>query len=143
MNTRPEHHKLIEQLERCELKAGEFDHRHHVQAAFHLIKTCGLLEATLTFVELIKNFARHHGAAGLYNETITLFFLQVIDARIDADPSLNWEQFCNNNQDLFNAKALLERHYSKSLLAHQGTQNPFLFARQKALSRAIGAITRC
>ncbi len=126
-----DHEVLISKLERCELKAGEFDHHRHVQAAFYLIKSHGLCEATMKFVGLIKNFARHHDADGLYNETITLFFLQMIGGRLDADPNQDWQQFRHNHPDLFNANQLLERHYSKALLSHTGAKRHFFLPDKK------------
>ena len=92
---------------------ADFDHAEHIRLAWTLLAELPLFEAMLRFRHLLKAFAGHHGATGLYNETITCFYLLLIRERMDRlGPDQDWEAFRASNSDLFaRPKAFLERWY--------------------------------
>lgn len=92
------------------LPKEDFRHADHVRLAWILLQEAPLLAALLRFRVLLKAFAAHHGVPGLYNETITCFYLLLIRERLDG--SRDWEGFRAANPDLFgHPKALLETYY--------------------------------
>jgi hypothetical protein len=95
------------------LPKGRFDHGEHVHLAWALLASQPLLAAMRAFRGQLQAFAAHHGATGLYNETITCFYLLLIRERMDAlEPAHDWSGFRQANPDLFGTpKPFLERWY--------------------------------
>jgi hypothetical protein len=93
-------------------KAG-FDHAEHVHLAWSLLASSPLLAAMQAFRSQLQAFAAHHGATGLYNETITCFYLLLIRERMDAlGMDHDWPGFRSANPDLFgHPKPFLEHWY--------------------------------
>lgn len=91
----------------------EFHHAEHVRLAWLLLAEAPLLQALLDFRALLKAFAARHGADGLYNETITCFYMLLIREHMDRlPPEQGWEAFRAACPVLFGyPKALLERYY--------------------------------
>ena len=90
-----------------------FRHADHVRLAWILLAEAPLMSALLRFRTLLKAFAAHHQVPGLYNETITCFYLLLIRERMDRlDPDHDWSAFRAANPDLFSApKTFLEHWY--------------------------------
>ena len=80
----------------------------------------------------VRHQIRDAGGAGgipprLYHETITWAFLLLIAERLAANPCQHWEPFAAANQDLLVWKpSILERYYSKELLASDLARRTFL-----------------
>jgi hypothetical protein len=90
-----------------------FGHPEHVWLAWALLAGRPLLGAMCEFRNLLLAYAAHHGAADIYNETITCFYLILIRDRMDRlDVDHGWKDFQNANSDLFDsAKVFLEQWY--------------------------------
>jgi hypothetical protein len=97
----------------CELNKEEFRHVDHVRLGWILLAEAPLLTALLRFRLLLKAFATHHGVPGLYNETITCFYMLLIcECMGPMDSACTWERFKEMNPELFSyPKALLEKYY--------------------------------
>lgn len=95
------------------LPKEDFDHGEHVHLAWALLASQPLLAAMRAFRSQLQAFAAHHGASGLYNETITCFYLLLIRERMDAlGAGHDWAGFRATNPDLFShPKPFLERWY--------------------------------
>jgi hypothetical protein len=95
------------------LPKERFDHGEHVHLAWALLASRPLLAAMRAFRSQLQAFAAHHGATGLYNETITCFYLLLIRERMDAlEPGHDWPAFRTAHPDLFShPKPFLERWY--------------------------------
>lgn len=89
------------------------DHAEHVRLAWTVMAEQPLWEAIRAFRRLLLAYAEHHGAAEMYNETITCFYLLHIRDRMDRlDANHGWTEFRRENPDLFcPAKEFLERWY--------------------------------
>ena len=75
------------------LPEAEFHHAEHVRLAWLLLAEAPLMAALLRFRTLLKAYAAHIGAAGIYNETITCFYLLLIRERMEAmKPDHGWEE---------------------------------------------------
>ena len=118
---------LLERFVDTTLPAGEFHHEQHVQVAWQFVRQYGMPAALGEFTTAIKRFANAKGATGLYHETITWAFLLLIAERQARDSGAAWEAFAAANADLLVWKpSILERYYSKELLASELARRTFL-----------------
>ncbi|HLW74732.1 MAG TPA: hypothetical protein VKT74_06650 [Gammaproteobacteria bacterium] len=105
--------ELLRRFTDLSLPKEAFNHAEHVRLAWTLLAEEPLLAAMQRFRTLLRAFADRHGATGLYNETITCFYLLLIRERMDRLPTDHaWSDFHAANTDLFgHPKAFLERWY--------------------------------
>jgi hypothetical protein len=105
--------ELLQRFTDLSLPKEVFNHAEHVRLAWTLLAEEPLLVAMQRFRTLLRAFADRHGATGLYNETITCFYLLLIRERMDRLPADHaWADFRAANPDLFgNPKDFLERWY--------------------------------
>ena len=123
--------ELLEQFVDTTLPADQFHHQQHVQVAWRFVRAHGLPAALSEFTTAIKRFADAKGATGLYHETITWAFLLLIADREARQPSTSWDAFAAANPDLLQWKpSILERYYSKELLASDLAKRTFLMPDQ-------------
>lgn len=97
----------------CALSKEEFRHADHIRLGWILLAQAPLLTALLRFRTLLMAFAVHHGVPGLYNETITCFYMLLIREHMERmGGAHSWERFKETNPQLFSyPKALLESYY--------------------------------
>jgi len=120
-------HELFDRFVDTTLPADQFHHRQHVQVAWLFVCRHGMPAALGKFSDAIRRFADAKGATGLYHETITWAFLLLIAQRQVRKPGQTWEQFEAANTDLLVWKpSILERYYSKELLASDLARRTFL-----------------
>lgn len=110
------------------LPKEEFRHADHVHLAWILLAEAPLLAALLRFRDLLKAFAAHHRVPGLYNETITCFYLLLIRERMEEmDAGHGWQEFRMRNPELFGyPKALLEKYYPGGSAFSESAKRAFL-----------------
>jgi hypothetical protein len=104
---------LLQRFTALSYPKQDFHHAQHLELAWTLLAERPLLGAMLEFRRLLQAFAAHHGAHGLYNETVTCFYLLLMRERMDGlGPGHAWSDFHAANQDLFTPpKTFLERWY--------------------------------
>jgi hypothetical protein len=109
------------------LPAEQFHHQQHVHVAWLFVRQHGMPLALSEFTIAIKRFADAKGATGLYHETITWAFLLLIAERQARSGARTWEEFAAAHPDLLVWKpSILERYYSKELLASELARRTFL-----------------
>ena len=74
---------LVDRFERCLLAKEEFHHRDHLTVAVAYLYAADLETAMDRMRTSLKRFAAHHGVTGLYHETLTRFWLQQVEQRLD------------------------------------------------------------
>ena len=120
--------EFIDAFERCEIAAADFHHRDHVRLGWAYLEKYEVLDALVRFRDALRKFAAHHGAAGLYHETITFAFLLLINERRARSVAATWDEFANSNDDLFAWKpSLLDRYYATDTLASELARKTFIF----------------
>ena len=119
--------ELLEKFVDTTLPADQFHHHQHVQVAWLFVRKYGMPLAISEFTAAIKRFADAKGATGLYHETITWAFLFLIADRQARQLNETWQDFQAANEDLLTWKpSILERYYSKELLASDLAKRNFL-----------------
>ena len=117
----------IEALESANIDAESFNHESHVYAAWLYLEQWQCNEATQRFCAAIRNLTLKLGAQMKYHETITCFFMQLINQRRNAMHETSWFVFRRENVDLIeNAGTTLNRYYSKELLGSELARQHFL-----------------
>ena len=113
MRLEPADRDLMWNFADLSLPQQRFGHGEHVHLAWALLASQPLLQAMQSFRSQLQAFAVHHGAAGLYNETITCFYLLLIRERMDVlGPDHDWAGFRAANPDLLGPpRPFLERWY--------------------------------
>jgi len=74
---------LVDRFERCLLDKTEFHHRDHLTVSVAYLYAGDLARAMDRMRASLTRFATHHGVPGLYHETLTRFWLQQIEQRLD------------------------------------------------------------
>jgi hypothetical protein len=107
---------LVDRLERCLLPKEEFHHRDHLTVAVFYLYTTGLEAAADRMCTTLKRFAAHHGLSG-YHETLTRFWLQQVQTRLDR--SLCLAGSARKIKEQLNDKNLPFEHYSRERMNSQ------------------------
>ena len=117
----------IDTLENAAIDPDVFDHSAHVYAAWLYLEQWPLREATDRFCGALKRLTVKLGAETKYHETITCFFMQLINQRRVATAGANWQQFVTANSELVNdAGKTLARYYRKDLLGSELARQQYL-----------------
>jgi len=104
---------LVRQLEQCQLSPADFHHRDHLAVSAAYLYS-GDLETALARVRVaLLRFIAHHGLQG-YHETITRFWLQQVEKRLDLNLCL--AKSVERIQEELGDKNLVYCYYSKELL---------------------------
>lgn len=110
----------------CTLPAAAFDHRQHLRLGWLHLRQAPLQPAIESCCADIARFAAHHGAQGKFHRTVTEALLRLMAARGAVDPALDWPGFQRRNAAMLaDARGLLARHYSPTLLASPAARLSF------------------
>ena len=77
--TEQEIEAVVRGFEACTTPASDFPHRSHLAVATWYLTNATLPEALQRMRASILNFLDHYGVEGKYNETITLFWLIIVE----------------------------------------------------------------
>jgi len=111
----------------CSLPAADFGHREHLRLAWLHLRRAPLDAAIEACCADIARFATHHGATGKFHRTVTEALLRLMAQGGAADLTLDWPGFQQRNATLLaDARGLLARHYSPTLLASPEARRRFL-----------------
>jgi hypothetical protein len=87
-----------------------------------------LLTATQRYANALKVLTTKIGIPGKYHETITWFFMLLIDERRRDSASQDWFAFRRCNEDLFarGERSILNRYYWRDTLASDSARRSFV-----------------
>ncbi len=112
------------------IPAAEFTHAAHVAVALAYLEELPLSHALERMREKIRAFAAHHGANGLYHETLTTFWMRLLDhiAATYRDDSLRLPLWRRINLIVGNwgNRRPVEQHYSPGLIASQAARETWV-----------------
>ena len=105
---------LVDRLERCLLAKNEFHHRDHLTVAVVYLYAGDFTSAIERMRASLTRFAAHHGVSGLYHETLTCFWLQQVEQRLDREICL--QESVQKVQEQLADKDLPFAYFSQELL---------------------------
>jgi hypothetical protein len=82
--------ELVTAFENATIPASEFSHVAHIAVALSYLEGFSPEQALERMKEKIRAFAEHHSAGNLYHETLTTFWMKLLDhvgANYELDPS--------------------------------------------------------
>jgi len=118
----------VELFEAGEIDADAFDHDAHIYVAWLYLDRHELLEAVRNFTAALKRLTTQLGIPGKYHETITWFFMFLIEERRGESPARDWYSFRRDNEDLFakGEDGILNRYYERTTLGSDRARRSFL-----------------
>jgi hypothetical protein len=115
---------LVDRLERCLLPKEEFHHRDHLTVAVVYLYAADLETAIDRMRATLKRFAGHHHVSGLYHETLTRFWLQQVEQRLDRGLCLR--ESVRQIHAQLNVKNLPFEYYSRELINSKEAKEKWL-----------------
>ena len=104
---------VVRRFEACEYTKEEFVHARHLAVAAWYLWTSSPLEALDRMRSMLLQFTAHHGVKG-YHETITQFWLQVVEEQLGSPRSeSNFIARVNHLVERLGDKDLLFSYYSR------------------------------
>jgi hypothetical protein len=120
---------LVDRLERCLLAKEEFHHRDHLAVAVVYLYATDFDTAMDRMRVSLKRFAGHHHVTGLYHETLTRFWLQQVEMRLDRRLCL--QESVRRIQEQLNDKNLAFEYYSRERINSQEAKERWLHPDKK------------
>jgi len=119
----------MRQFAEATLPNESFHHADHVKMGFLYLQKYPLVEALERFCADIQHFARAHGKADRYSETITWAFLLLMHERLArSGQAQSWNEFAAGNADLLRwDESILKKYYRAETLRSPLAKRVFLF----------------
>jgi len=118
----------IDALESGTIDADAFDHEAHIYVAWLYLQRYPLYVASARFIAALQRLTRQLGIPGKYHETITWFFMLLIEERRCEQETDDWFSFQRDHADLFarGNNNILKRYYSSELLGSDRARQSFM-----------------
>jgi hypothetical protein len=115
---------MVDRLERCLLDKTEFHHRDHLTVAVVYLYAANLESAIDRMRATLQRFAGHHKVSGLYHETLTRFWLQQVEQRLNRQLCL--QESVRQIQEQLNDKNLPFEYYSRECINSKEAREKWL-----------------
>lgn len=128
MSAAPMPQFTVESFETGEIDADAFDHDAHIYVAWLYLERHPLLEAIRKFTAALQRLTTQLGIPGKYHETITWFFMILIEERRAQASTDDWYAFRRANDDLFarGEDGILNRYYKRATLGSDRARRSFV-----------------
>ncbi|HVG33998.1 MAG TPA: hypothetical protein VM911_12995 [Pyrinomonadaceae bacterium] len=122
--------RVVRGFEDCETKPSDFTHAAHLTVALWYLNGLGMSDATTKMRENLLRFINHYKEQG-YNETITVFWLRVVQSFMKAALAggaggRSMTEMANELTANYNDSRLIYDYYSKELLSTQAAKAEFV-----------------
>jgi hypothetical protein len=108
------------------LSSEDFRHLGHLRLAWLVLRRHSLEEALPLLSGGIRQYASSKGASGTYNETLTRFWIRIVNHAIQTNPSApEFEQFINTFPILLD-KQLPLNHWRREALSSDRARSDWL-----------------
>jgi hypothetical protein len=126
---------IVRDFENCTTPAADFHHRSHLVVATWYLNEASVPVALQTMRESILNFLDHYGIERKYNETITLFWLLIVDRCVSRMTlRLSLLERTNAVIDELSEPRLMFEYYSEKLLLSERAMSEWVEPDLKSLS---------
>ncbi len=113
-------------FETATLSNASFHHRDHVRLAWLYLRRDGPDVGAQEVLDGIGRFAAAHGAAERFHETLTRFWIKLVQHLIDVFPSVDRFDNLLVVCPLLADKSVVYRHYSREALASPAARQGWL-----------------
>jgi hypothetical protein len=123
----------IEAMEAGTIDPDAFDHEAHINVAWLYLERYPLADAIDRFTKALQRLTRKLGVPDKYNETISWFYMLLIEERRSVSPADSWIAFRQINSDLLSRDDnILELYYSKELIFSDRARRSFVLPNRLA-----------
>ncbi len=128
---------LVAAFENCSFDAAQFDHTMHVRIAWLYLNEMSLVDAVSRYTRGLKKLTARLGVPEKYHETITWFYLVMINERRTGDGAVSWTDFCRDNPDILSRRPpLVAAYYSDEKIRSQLARRQFILPDMAQSSRS-------
>lgn len=118
--------EFVAQVESCSFPNHLAHHKEHIRLAYLYLKRYGSAQARPRVRETIMKYAASQGAAHKYHVTITVAWMLLVEhAALSVPPGATWQDLLQASPQLA-GNSILDRYYSKELLATVAARQSFL-----------------
>ena len=118
---------LVRAFENATIPASEFTHAAHIAVALRYLNTFSPDEALERMREKIRAFAAHHGVTNLYHETLTTFWMRLLEhVASTAQTDLPLWRRINLIVEDWTKRRPVEAHYSTELIKSQAARDKWI-----------------
>ncbi len=111
---------LVRAFENATIPASDFSHAAHIAVALSYLAELPPDRALERMREKVRAFAAHHGAGNLYHETLTTFWMRLLDHVANGcDPNLPIWQRINMIVARWGNRRPVDAHYSREIIDSQ------------------------
>ena len=126
--TEAEVEAVVRGFESCQTDKSAFKHRDHLTVAVWYLQTGTMEQATERMRSALSAFLNYHRVdPGKYNETITVFWIEMVRQVLDdLAPGITLAEKCNQVIDSLDNSQLAEVYYSKEVLRSNKAREIFV-----------------
>ncbi len=118
---------LVQTFEDSSLSPAEFDHHAHMTVALWYLMQLPYPEAVSRMKIQIRQFAARHQKNQLYNETITLFWMKLLQHLLqEAAPAASTADTVHQILSAWGSMAFVFKHYSKELVFSESAKGAWV-----------------
>jgi len=108
---------VVRGFESCSTGKSEFTHIRHLAVTVCYLRGSSLEQATEKMRASLFRFIDHYGIEGKYHETLTVFWMRLVQKRLDElDPALSLLETTNAVVEAFGDARVVFEYYSEDLL---------------------------
>jgi hypothetical protein len=118
---------LVSAFENATIPASEFTHAAHIAVALSYLDAFSPEQALERMREKIRAFAAHHGVTNLYHETLTTFWMRLLE-HVAGNSSVDlplWQRINLIVED-WTKRRPVEAHYSTELIKSQAARDKWV-----------------
>jgi hypothetical protein len=118
---------VVRGFESCETDKPNFKHRDHLTVAVWYLQSLDLEQAVDRMRSALLRFLDHHSVdRQKYNETITVFWIQMVANKLNEMRDATLVEKCNGVVESLHNSNLVSDYYSKDLLSSDEARRNFV-----------------
>ncbi len=113
---------IVRGFESCRTGKDDFPHRDHLALAVWYLRGSDLIAATDSMRNSLHRFLDHHGCRENYHETMTIFWIRVVQEVLESLDEQSLLQQANAVAEHLNDSRVVYDYYSKKLLGSEAAR---------------------
>lgn len=121
------HFPTVSEFENGDFDVEAFDHESHIYVAWKMLESFSTLTVIERYTDALRRLTVSLGIPEKYHETISWFFVLLIDERRQREGRQNWHSFKQENADLFaSGLEVMRPYYTQDRLWSEQAKQQFL-----------------